>query len=187
MNVQGVLTGDTDRHKFLHETPDKHAISGECHGHKDGGVACVEGVTEKIFARGMGQAAVRSWLQQARQTGTQSVHGSGDEPKYFLFRLQKIYALTHTFPDNPKPRNTATFHYQRTHSHGFQKEATCLTSQGSSTSFQTRPLHRLQTPRSLQHPHNSDLRQDCRREQAQGSQPHPQNLTSSQEFTIFAL
>ena len=34
------------------------------HEHKDGGLARDEGVTEKKFARGMGQAAVRSWQQR---------------------------------------------------------------------------------------------------------------------------
>ena len=37
------------------------------------------------------------------------------------------------------------------------------------TDLRSRPLHRLQTPRPLQYPHNSDLRQNRRRKQAQGS------------------
>ena len=38
------------------------------HEQQDGGQARDEGVTEKIFALGMGLASVRSWPQQTSQT-----------------------------------------------------------------------------------------------------------------------
>ena len=50
------------------------------HEQKDGGQARGEGVTEKIFARGMGLAAVRSWPHE-RKADTQSGHGSSDDLK----------------------------------------------------------------------------------------------------------
>ena len=49
----------------------------------------------------------------------------------------------------------------------------------------TQPRHRVETAWPLQYPHNPDLRQDCRREQAQGSQSDTEAIVYSKYFGVF--